>query len=278
MAHNLGNNNHLFFCSSISSKRYKLVRVKIANTLNDEKASAGGRIKRLVVSQEGRTKLNLYPDTEFYAYPRFVTHVDDAFISTLTNLYTQRLRPDSEILDLMSSWVSHLPTQVTFKRVVGHGLNAQELAKNPRLDYFFVKDLNKDQKLEFQDATFDAVVCTVSVQYLQQPEKVFAEVLRVLRPGGVFIVSFSNRMFYDKAISAWRDGSAYSRVQLVVQYFQSVQGFTEPEIVRKLSAAQPQQDKSPFDWFLGLIRGLSSVGSDPFYAVLAYKNFKAIYD
>lgn len=76
----------------------------------------------------------------------------------------------------MSSWVSHLPAEVVFERVVGHGLNAQELAKNPRLDYFFVKDLNQDQELEFQDGSFDAVLCTVSVQYLQQPEKVRIEV------------------------------------------------------------------------------------------------------
>ncbi|XP_065878102.1 uncharacterized protein [Euphorbia lathyris] len=276
MAHSLANlpaNKKLFSSSTLCSKRHKVVSVKILNTLNEEKE---GRIRRLVVSQEGRTKLNLYPDREFYAYPRFVTHVDDGFLSTLTNLYRQRLRPDSEILDLMSSWVSHLPTQVMFKRVVGHGLNAQELAKNPRLDYFFVKDLNQDQNLEFENASFDAVVCTVSVQYLQQPEKVFAEVFRVLRPGGVFIVSFSNRMFYDKAISAWRDGTAYSRVQLVVQYFQSVEGFTQPEIVRKPPAARPRQNKSPFDWFMGLIGLLS--GSDPFYAVLAYKNFKTVYD
>lgn len=78
-----------------------------------------------------------------------------------------------EILDLMSSWISHLPEQVKYKKVVGHGLNAQELARNPRLDYFFVKDLNKEQELEMENASFDAVLCTVSVQYLQQPEKVF---------------------------------------------------------------------------------------------------------
>lgn len=189
---------------------------------SNQSTSAAGKIKRLVLPQQGRTKLNTYPDRDFYAYPRFVTHVDDGFISTLTNLYREKLTPNSEILDLMSSWVSHLPKEVKYNKVVGHGLNAQELAKNPRLDYFFVKDLNQDQKLELESSSFDAVLCTVSVQYLQQPEKVFAEVFRVLRPGGVFIVSFSNRLFYEKAITAWRDGSAYSRIQLVVQYFQSV--------------------------------------------------------
>ncbi|XP_031260213.1 sterol 24-C-methyltransferase erg6 [Pistacia vera] len=254
-------------------------RPKIANTLNENnetKQSSAGRIKRQVLTKDGRTKLDAFSDREFYAYPRFVTHVDDGFITTLTNLYRQRLRPGSEVLDLMSSWVSHLPKEVMYKRVVGHGLNAQELAKNPRLDYFFVKDLNQNQELEFQDGSFDAVLCTVSVQYLQQPEKVFSEVFRVLKPGGIFILSFSNRMFYEKAISAWREGTAYSRVQLVVQYFQCVEGFTQPEIVRKLpeAAGAAQEEQSPFKWFMRLMGLLS--GSDPFYAVIAYKNFKPV--
>lgn len=108
--------------------------------------------------------------------------------------------------------------------------------------------------------------------------QVFAEVFRVLRPGGVFIVSFSNRLFYEKAITAWRDGSAYSRIQLVVQYFQSVEGFTKAEIVKKLPDASGggAESKSPLGWFMGLLGLLS--GSDPFYAVLAYKNFKPVYE
>ncbi|KAG8384893.1 hypothetical protein BUALT_Bualt04G0165600 [Buddleja alternifolia] len=254
---------------------------KISNSQNagnneiTENAPSAGRIKRLVLTQEGRTKLNTNPDREFYSYPRFVTHVDNNFISNLTNLYRENLRPEMEILDLMSSWISHLPQEVKYKKVVGHGLNAQELARNSRLDYFFVKDLNKEQNLEFENASFDAVLCTVSVQYLQQPEKVFAEILRVLRPGGVFIVSFSNRLFYEKAISAWRDGTAYSRVQLVVQYFQCVEGFTQPQIVRKLPNVN-KEDNSIFGRVMGLLGLLS--GSDPFYAVIAYKNFKPIHE
>ncbi|KFK37628.1 hypothetical protein AALP_AA3G008000 [Arabis alpina] len=241
--------------------------------------SSAGKIQRLVLNNEGRTKLNVDPDREFYSSPRFVNHVDDRFISSLTDLYRNRLIPGSIVLDLMSSWVSHLPEEVKYEKVVGHGLNAQELTRNPRLDYFFVKDLNEDQKFEFEDKYFDAVLCSVGVQYLQQPEKVFAEVYRVLKPGGVFIVSFSNRMFYEKAIRVWRDGTEYSRVQLVVQYFQSVEGFTQPEIIRE----QPGRvgggggaDKPVLSWFMNFL-GLAS-RPDPFNAVIAYKNFKPLYE
>ncbi|KAF5201004.1 S-adenosyl-l-methionine-dependent methyltransferases superfamily protein [Thalictrum thalictroides] len=253
--------------------------ISSSNTYNEKTqktSSSAGRIKRLVLTNEGRTKLNISPDRDFYAYPRFVTHVDDGFIATLTDLYRERLQPDWEILDLMSSWVSHLPSEVKYKKVVGHGLNAQELVKNPRLDYFFVKDLNQKQELEMENCSFDAVLCTVSVQYLQQPEKVFAEVFRVLKPGGVFIVSFSNRLFYEKAIGAWREGTGYSRAQLVVEYFQSVEGFTQAEIIRKFGDGV-KAETTPFDWIKRLFSGLLS-GSDPFYAVIAYKNFKPIYE
>ncbi|XP_062225936.1 uncharacterized protein LOC133924433 [Phragmites australis] len=232
--------------------------------------AAAGSIRRLVLPPEGRAKLDPRPDRDFYAFPRLVTHVDDGFTATLTDLYRERLRPGWDVLDLMSSWVSHLPPEVQFQRVVGHGLNAQELARNPRLDYFFVKDLNADQQFELESSSFDAVLCTVSVQYLQSPEKVFAEIFRVLKPGGVCIVSFSNRMFYGKAIGAWREGTAYSRVQLVTQYFQCVEGFTQPEVVRK----QPSRGGSSASPLDAVMRLFAMASSDPFYAVVSYKNFK----
>jgi SAM-dependent methyltransferase len=205
-----------------------------------------------------RTKLDPGNDTEFYSFPRFVTHVDEGFIDQLTNLYRQRLKPNTRILDLMSSWVSHLPEEIEFAHVEGHGMNAEELAKNPRLSHYFVQNLNENPKLPLADADFDAVLNCVSVQYLQYPEAVFSEIHRVLKPGGIAIVSFSNRMFYQKAIQIWRDGTEASRIQLVKSYFESVSGFTSPEVIA-------QQSTTP------TILRMFGASGDPFYTVIAYR-------
>ncbi|MEM9214768.1 MAG: methyltransferase domain-containing protein [Cyanobacteria bacterium P01_F01_bin.150] len=206
-----------------------------------------------------RTKLDESDDTLFYDYPRFVTHVDDGFIQQLTALYRDRLQPQFHILDMMSSWVSHLPDDVEFDSVIGHGLNEEELARNPKFDRYVVQNLNQSQTLPFGDQQFDAVLNAVSVQYLQQPEAIFAEIYRVLKPNGISIISFSNRMFYQKAIQAWRDGSERQRVGLVKKYFQSVKGFTEPEILAKTSSV-------PI-----ILQMIGMGGGDPFYAVVARK-------
>ncbi|MFN9650094.1 MAG: class I SAM-dependent methyltransferase [Pseudanabaena sp.] len=204
-----------------------------------------------------RTRLDNSDDALFYEYPRFVTHVDDRFIEQLTDLYRQRLKPHTRILDLMSSWVSHLPPEIEFAHVEGHGMNAEELARNPRLDHYFVQNLNKQQLLPFADRSFDAVLNTVSVQYLQYPEAVFAEIYRILKVGGIAIISFSNRMFYQKAIQAWRDGSESDRTKLIYKYFASVpKGFTKPELVANIPPSSP---------FLAM---LVMASSDPFYAVV----------
>ena len=206
-----------------------------------------------------RTKLDDTNDALFYDAPRFVTHVDAGFIQQLTDLYRDRLQPNTRVLDLMSSWVSHLPEEIEFAHVEGHGLNGEELARNPRLNHYFVQNLNQNPKLPLKDQSFDAVLNTVSVQYLQYPEAVLSEIHRVLKPGGIAIVSFSNRMFFQKAIQAWREGSETHRVKLVQQYFRAVPGFTQPEAVVRQS-----QTPSIFQMF-----GIP--GGDPFYAVLAQR-------
>ena len=214
----------------------------------------------IMLAPQQREKMDPADDGLFYSVPRFVTHVDEGFIQQLTDLYRERLQPNTRILDLMSSWVSHLPDDFAFEHVEGHGLNAEELARNPRLQHYFVQNLNQTLQLPLPDASFDAVLNTVSVQYLQYPEAIFSEIHRVLKPGGVVIVSFSNRMFFQKAIAAWRDGSESSRVELVRHYFRSVPGFTEPEVIVR------QSQVPPILQLFGLGNG------DPFYAVIAHRH------
>jgi SAM-dependent methyltransferase len=213
----------------------------------------------MLLNPTQRQKLDDSNDRDFYDAPRFVNHVDAGFIDRLTSLYRERLQPDTRIFDMMSSWVSHLPDELKFAYVQGHGLNAQELAKNPRFDTYFVQNLNQDLQLPLADASFDAVLNTVSVQYLQYPEAIFAEVYRILKPDGMAIFSFSNRMFYNKAIAAWRDGSESERLELVESYFNSVPGFSVPEPIVQVSQAPD------------LLRWLGAGGGDPFYAVIASK-------
>ncbi|KOP23944.1 methyltransferase type 11 [Hapalosiphon sp. MRB220] len=211
----------------------------------------------MLLRPEQRTKLDVSDDKEFYSFPRFVTHVDEGFIQQLTDLYRDRLQPNTRILDTMSSWVSHLPEEMQFAHVEGHGLNAEELARNPRLDHYFVQDINENPRLPFPDQEFDAVLNCVSVQYLQYPEAVFSEIYRVLKPDGIAIISFSNRMFFQKAIQVWRDASERTRVELVKGYFNSVNGFTTPEVISR-------QSNTPI-----FLQWLGTGGGDPFYAVIA---------
>ncbi len=144
------------------------------------------------------------PDPRFYAAPRFVTHIDDRAVRAVTGLYRELLPAGGRVLDLMSSWVSHLPDDVAYAEVIGHGMNAEELARNPRLARSFVRDLNADPSLPLDDASFDGACCCVSVQYMQQPVPVMREVLRVLKPGAPFVVTFSDRCFPTKAVMVWQ--------------------------------------------------------------------------
>ncbi len=168
-------------------------------------------------------------DDQFYRSPRLVTHIDDGAIRAVTDLYRRFFPPGGVILDLMGSWVSHLPAEIAYGRVVGHGMNARELSANSRLDESFVQNLNADPRLPYDDATFDAAGCCVSVQYLTNPTAVFAEVRRVLKPGAPFVVTFSNRCFPTKAVAIWQSLDDDGHVSLVERYFAASEGWDEPE-------------------------------------------------
>ncbi|GAA3231669.1 class I SAM-dependent methyltransferase [Pseudonocardia petroleophila] len=156
------------------------------------------------------------PDAGFYGPPRLVTHIDDRAIAAVGALYAE-LGVDGDVLDLCSSWISHFTTPP--RRLVGLGMNAAELAANPALAGHVVRDLNDDPTLPFDDASFDDAVCCVSVDYLVEPVAVFREVARVLRPGGRFVVTFSNRCFPTKAIRGWLHTDDEGHLQIVNAFF-----------------------------------------------------------
>ncbi len=170
-----------------------------------------------VLTQAHRTKLDGADDALFYAEPRFVHHLDGAFRQRLTALYRQRIPSCAVVLDLMSSWVSHLPDEVTYEQVIGHGLNAEELRANDRLDRHWVQNLNQEQRLPLADASVDCTLIVAGWQYLQQPEAVAAELLRITRPNGQLIVAFSNRMFFSKAPQVWTDSDDREHLAYVAE-------------------------------------------------------------
>jgi SAM-dependent methyltransferase len=164
-------------------------------------------------------RLDESPDPEFYREPRLVTHIDDGAIAAVTQLYREWLPAGGAILDLMSSWISHLPPEVSYRYVAGLGLNAEELAANRRLESFVVHDLNAQPKLPFADSMFDAVCICVSIDYLTNPVSVIRDVGRVVVPNGPLVITFSNRCFPTKAIAIWNHLSGSGQQQLVAYYF-----------------------------------------------------------
>lgn len=164
-------------------------------------------------------RLDWSDDTEFYRQPRLVTHIDSQAIEIITRFYTQFLQPGMDVLDLMSSWKSHLPIDIKLNQVTGLGMNPEELAGNPQLTHHLIHDLNKNPHLPFDNEQFDVVVCTSSVEYLTHPFAVFEEVARILKPNGYFIVTFSNRWFPPKVIQIWTDIHEFERMGLVLEYF-----------------------------------------------------------
>ena len=164
-------------------------------------------------------------DAGFYAVPRRVVHIDDGAIAALGRLYGELLPAGGRLLDLMSSWRSHLPAGLHAGEVVGLGLNGDEMADNPQLTRWLVHDLNREPRLPFADAEFDGAMCAVSIQYVLHPRRLLREVRRVLRPGAPFVVSFSNRCFPTKAVAVWLGTTDEQHLWLVRSYFEGAGGW-----------------------------------------------------
>lgn len=169
-------------------------------------------------------------DTTFYAPPRLVTHIDDGAIAAVGALYAE-LDLTGAVLDLMGSWVSHFREPPEHLTVLG--MNATELAANADARTTVVHDLNAEPRLPFADASFDAAVCSVSVDYLVRPVEVFVEVARTLRPRAPFVITFSNRCFPSKAIRGWLASSDEQHCEIVARYFALSEAFDEPTVEQR---------------------------------------------
>ncbi len=208
-----------------------------------------------VLNDFQRSKENNSNDAIFYANPRFVYHLDAGFRERLESLYRENIGKESIVLDLMSSWVSHLPEDINYKNIIGHGLNQQELKSNKRLDSFWVQDLNVSQKLPLETSSVDVCLMVAAWQYLQEPEAIAMELKRVVKKDGMLIISFSNRAFWEKAPRIWIEGNDNSRIKYVQKVLLS-QGWSISEYI---------YEKYPSRKFLNFL----SQNSDPFISIIA---------
>ena len=210
------------------------------------------------LSTDDRCKSDISDDEIFYQQPRFVHHLSDSFRTRLTNLYSEYLLKHYIILDLMSSWVSHLPPNIRYKKVIGHGMNDTELDSNKRLDSYWVQNLNKTQNMPIEDSSIDVGLIVAGWQYLQYPEKVSLELSRIIKADSILIISFTNRAFWTKAPSIWTNSSEKNRIEYVKGVL-SNNGWRIEKIFNEKTI-----DKKLF--------GFYTAESDPFFSVIARNN------
>ncbi len=202
-----------------------------------------------------RSKIDISDDQIFYQNPRYVHHLSDSFRYRLTNLYSKYLFKHQVILDLMSSWVSHLPSNICYKEVIGHGMNEAELFANKRLDRFWVQNLNKTQNMPIEDSSIDVGLIVAGWQYLQYPEKVSLELSRIIKTDSFLIISFTNRAFWTKAPNIWTDSSEDKRIEYVTSVLTD-NGW----MIEKIFKEKTEEKR---------LYGFYSVESDPFFSVIA---------
>ena len=208
-----------------------------------------------ILTYKQRQKPDETDDTEFYSTPKFVYHLDSNFRNNLSALYKKEIKNNSSVLDLMSSWDSYLPKNIKYKKVIGHGLNKEELDKNKALNNYWVQNFNTNQKIPLENETIDYCLMVAAWQYLQFPEKIAEEIARILNKNGKFIISFSNRAFWHKAPNIWTYSSENERI-IYVRNILVANGFSEPNVIKKFT-----QEKSllPF------------LNNDPFYCLISEK-------
>ena len=212
-----------------------------------------------VLNNYQRKKLDERNDEEFYSDPKFVYHLDSNFRKYLSVVYNNEITDCSTVLDLMSSWDSYLPEEKKYKKVIGHGLNKQELEKNKVLDFYWIQNFNLNQQIPLENESVDYCLMVAAWQYLQYPEKLTREIARILSNEGKIIISFSNRAFWHKAPNIWTTSSEEQRVKYVRKVL-ITNGFIEPKIIRKFN----EPTLNFFDFFK----------KDPFYCLIATKELR----
>jgi SAM-dependent methyltransferase len=218
--------------------------------------------RKVFWGKDAFSRLDETDDSIFYETDRFVQHLDSLALSTVEHLIGELIVEENPIiLDLMAGWDSHIPATLKPGKVVGLGLNRNELSGNQALNEWRLHDLNKDPLLPFPDDTFDAVLNVVSVDYMTKPFDVFREVGRILKPSGLYLVVFSNRMFEQKAIKIWRQSGEEERVLLVEELFNRAGSFKTVQVFVSKGKPRPRDDKY----------GHLGIPSDPIYAVYAEK-------
>jgi len=244
-------------------------------------------------TEQDMGRLDSSKDTYFYDAPRFVTHIDDRAISALTDFYREEMSAmalkanrDVDVLDLCSSWISHLPEDdiVPFGRVVGVGMNKDELQANKQLTEYFVQDLNENPQLQqFEDNSFDIICNVVSVDYLTKPREIFQEMHRILRPGGLALMSFSNRCFPTKAVQMWLNADDIGRMTIVASYFHYSANWTGGIEALDIIPTRQETPKAPsmkdllsdpvkgFAWMTAASAVQKQNSGDPMYVVKAMK-------
>ncbi len=210
------------------------------------------------LSSIDRQKIDNLEDEIFYQKPRFVNHLSQPFRDRLTSVYTEYLSNHYVILDLMSSWVSHLPLNIQYKKVIGHGLNSSELEANKRLNYFWIQNLNKSQELPIEDSSIDACLIVAGWQYLQFPEKISKELSRICKLDSILIISFTNRAFWSKSPNIWTYSSEAERIEYVKNVI-SENGWSVETIINERT-------------FDSKVFGFYSIESDPFFSLVARNN------
>ena len=208
-----------------------------------------------ILTYQQRQKADETDDSLFYSTPKFVYHLDSNFRKNLSELYEEEIENNSSVLDIMSSWDSYLPKNIKYKKVIGHGLNKDELDRNKVFDKYWIQNFNTNQSIPLENETIDFCLMVAAWQYLQYPEKIAEEIARILNNKGKIIISFSNRAFWHKAPNIWTYSTEEERIDYVRKILIS-NGFCEPKVIKKFT------NRNSF---------LPFMNNDPFYCIISEK-------